>query len=350
MANSTFLATVCEPYQFGPISEGSILTLCFLDFILVASTIILLALFGLLRLFQIRRRTFERRRYTRSHIFELILCGVNVLLPLGDLIYSIVAYSYDPIRFPLPWMKYFVVFGLFFTWLSSFIIMELEYRVGLKRGWVVVTFWVLSAIIGAFRCQSYIYEEQWINGTLYFVIIELIVSVLLCFNIVLFNKLPPSPNEDFSSADNSDFSMDELSNEEDENLLKGNSHYSGIHDDGIERIAEDKVNVFMRYSFHWLTPLLRLGSRQQIIMEDLPDLVQEDYASKQIDDFEVCWREETKKEHPSLTNTIVKLYGWQVVAGGVFKLANDIVLFSGPIFLRQIVMYVIIYFDHFNLV
>lgn len=81
MVNSTFFNSICEPYQFGPINKGSVLTICFIDF-LFFSTVVLLALFGIARLFQIKNRASVMRSYTRRHIFELILCGFNVILPL----------------------------------------------------------------------------------------------------------------------------------------------------------------------------------------------------------------------------------------------------------------------------
>jgi hypothetical protein len=38
--------------------------------------------------------------------------------------------------------------------------MEMEYQHGLKHGWVVITFWVISAFVNGFRVQAYFNEVE----------------------------------------------------------------------------------------------------------------------------------------------------------------------------------------------
>lgn len=45
-------------------------------------------------------------------------------------------------------------------------------------------------------------------------------------------------------------------------------------DENTVRIAEDKAGFFSRYSYYWITPLLEKGYRQQLKLDDMPDLCQ----------------------------------------------------------------------------
>lgn len=74
---------------------------------------------------------------------------------------------------PVPTMKWVHVVGSLVTWVHfpcfdfnekilALIIAEMEYRHGVKNGWVLVTFWVITSTMGGIRIQAYLNENDYV--------------------------------------------------------------------------------------------------------------------------------------------------------------------------------------------
>lgn len=63
----------------------------------------------------------------------------------------------------------------------------MEYRQGMKNGWVVVTFWVLSSTIGGIRIQAYLNEDGEDSTIFVFVVLQFLVATAITINALIFN-------------------------------------------------------------------------------------------------------------------------------------------------------------------
>jgi hypothetical protein len=102
----------------------------------------------------------------------------------------------------VPVFKWLMTVGWSCLWLVTFIIMELEYKKGVKHNWVVVSFWVIAATFNGIRLESLRIEDRLDDASLWFVVAETVLSVLLSLNALVNNEEPPSAEED-----NDEFAM-----------------------------------------------------------------------------------------------------------------------------------------------
>jgi hypothetical protein len=144
MSNSSVFAVICEPYHIGPFG-GSFLTICFIDLLLPVVNLLLLGIFGTLRAKSIAAIPTRLANHSRYQTTTLLLSLACVLLPLIHIIYS------GARALPLPWFAFIQLTLQCVTWLIGTFLALWEYRKGLKNGWQVISFWVVSAVLGAFR-------------------------------------------------------------------------------------------------------------------------------------------------------------------------------------------------------
>ncbi|XP_043649909.1 ATP-binding cassette sub-family C member Sur isoform X2 [Drosophila teissieri] len=131
-------------------------------------------------------------------------------------------------------------------------------------------------------------------------------------------------------------------------LLDGFTVYKECyHDDYLEDC--DKIGYkhslatfYSKSCFWWLTPLLWLGYKEPLELEDLGQTKLEDSARSHYDHFLYIYTEKKKKSNssPSLWYCYVK-NSWQMFAlGGILKLAGDLFALIGPLAIQNIVEYI----------
>jgi hypothetical protein len=341
-----------------------------LELLLLTVTLLLIGTLGVYRLLCIYKRPILYQPRTRIHLLVLSLSGFAVLLPPIQMIYVILSsHSSDSW---MPSFKYFFFGGLIATWLAALILVEVENSRGLKYGKVVILFWISVAFITSLRVQAYVNENLHSSVVFIFVVVELVISIVLCIISLLFNKSRPlilmqgdltNEMEDyyryvlissffffffasvFSHVTPSDFSVDEDSDMStgDNDILLGNSipHYgsevntseNGNHSAkklAIERVSEEDAFLFLRYTFRWVSPLLVLGmpyyfvlsvsctgTKRPILTEDLPRLVRDDDIEPQMEYFRIEWDKEKLKSNPSLSNTLIRIHLKDFVFSGI---------------------------------
>lgn len=106
--------------------------------------------------------------------------------------------------------------------------------------------------------------------------------------------------------------------------------------------AESDSNIFKKFLFMWVTPLLDLGSKKPLEMEDLLNPPSDLKAENAFPIFEKHWKKELEKEvqNRSILRAIFKSFGWQWALAGVFQLFETAFLFAGPFFLDRILDYI----------
>nr|XP_043068593.1 ATP-binding cassette sub-family C member Sur [Drosophila bipectinata] len=120
--------------------------------------------------------------------------------------------------------------------------------------------------------------------------------------------------------------------------------YHDDYMDDYERIGykHSLATFYSKSCFWWLTPLLWLGYKEPLELEDLGQMKLEDSARSHYDHFLYIYTEKAKKSNtsPSLWYCYLK-NSWQMFAlGGILKLAGDLFSLIGPIAIQKIVQYI----------
>ena len=76
----------------------------------------------------------------------------------------------------------------------------------------------------------------------------------------------------------------------------------------------DSAGVASRVMYWWISPLIRLGQRRRLEVDDVPDLPARDATSTAADTFERAYDLERTKPRPSFLRLLTRLYGWEVSA------------------------------------
>ncbi|KAI8975515.1 multi drug resistance-associated protein MRP [Mycotypha africana] len=124
-----------------------------------------------------------------------------------------------------------------------------------------------------------------------------------------------------------------------ENLPRPKSQYIMLEEDELDS-PEERTNIFGRLTFSWMTPLMRLGYKHPLTMDDLWNLKSDDQSVNVGAEFQKNWQKELKKSKPSLLRALV------MTLGGPFALAaalQDILQFTQPMLLKQLMVWVTSY-------
>ncbi|KAI8647805.1 multi drug resistance-associated protein MRP [Parasitella parasitica] len=126
-----------------------------------------------------------------------------------------------------------------------------------------------------------------------------------------------------------------------EMVPKPKSQYIMLHGEGVEMdCPEEQTNIFGRLTFSWMTPLMQLGYKTPLIMEDLWNLKHEDEAQVVGQRFQNYWKKEMTKEKPSLFRALVFTLGGPFLFAAVLKAIQDVLQFTQPLLLRELMGWV----------
>lgn len=124
-----------------------------------------------------------------------------------------------------------------------------------------------------------------------------------------------------------------------ENIPRPKSEYMLLDEDEMD-CPEATANIFSRLTFSWMTPLMKLGYKQPLLMDDLWNLKPEDQSAVIAERFEQNWEKEMKKTNPSLLRVLVATLGGPFIFAGVLKAVQDVLQFTQPLLLRELMVWV----------
>ncbi|CAG8480040.1 2241_t:CDS:10 [Ambispora gerdemannii] len=124
-------------------------------------------------------------------------------------------------------------------------------------------------------------------------------------------------------------------------LPKPKSEYEYLGGEENENVCpEETANIFSRLTFYWMTPLMKLGYSKYLTFEDLWELKKEDQSTLLSRKFEVAWKKELAKKNPSLLRACVTTFGGPFFSAAIFKASQDILGFTQPLLLSQLMDFV----------
>ncbi|KAI9003550.1 P-loop containing nucleoside triphosphate hydrolase protein [Gaertneriomyces semiglobifer] len=119
-------------------------------------------------------------------------------------------------------------------------------------------------------------------------------------------------------------------------LSKDGIYYSSLDED-VHTTPEDGANILSRLTFHWMNPLMKLGYRKNLEMDDLWNLKKVDTARHCGSTFQANWNQEALSRSPSLLKACIRTWGATFGSAAFFKLGQDILSFVQPILLKRII-------------
>uniref|UniRef100_A0A7S4JUQ1 Uncharacterized protein n=1 Tax=Paramoeba aestuarina TaxID=180227 RepID=A0A7S4JUQ1_9EUKA len=106
---------------------------------------------------------------------------------------------------------------------------------------------------------------------------------------------------------------------------------------------EEAGSFYSQLTFTWMSPILELGSQRPLTPDDLWKLAEEDRSSVLNQKFTRHWNEEMAKPSiadRSLVRALRKAHALPFYHGGFFKLAHDLLMFLGPLWLNLLIQFV----------
>ncbi|KAI9475895.1 MAG: multi drug resistance-associated protein MRP [Benjaminiella poitrasii] len=127
-----------------------------------------------------------------------------------------------------------------------------------------------------------------------------------------------------------------------ENIERPKSQYIMLEEDELDS-PEEKADIFSRLTFSWMTPLMRLGYKKPLTMDDLWNLKTDDQSAIVGYKFQQNWEKESQKANPSLLRVLVKTLGGPYALSAFFKALQDILQFTQPMLLKRLMVWVTSY-------
>ncbi|KAK9476428.1 P-loop containing nucleoside triphosphate hydrolase protein [Lipomyces japonicus] len=290
-----------DPEGWGPISQSIYnFTPCFLD-----SAVKLVLAVGLLILVPRDVKALNRSQVVFSpfDVWFYVRIGFILLTALAELIYTAqIAVSLLDFRL---WasITYLTSLGatLYVTYTEQF-------RARVTSG-IVLYFWLFSVLLAATKVFGQVQRRVYDTYTNVF-----FLSVfILVFNIAefLLSSLLPKPSSQYE-------------------LLTSE----------LDDSPEAHANIFSRITFSYMTKLMKVGYENYLTEDDLPNLPASSRTDVTQQVFDVAWQSEKTKPKPSLTLALVKSFGSSYLIAILFKLSGDVLAFTQPRLLRNLIVFV----------
>jgi ATP-binding cassette, subfamily C (CFTR/MRP), member 1 len=120
--------------------------------------------------------------------------------------------------------------------------------------------------------------------------------------------------------------------------------YRSVDEDPPRRVSpEGAANFFSTLTFWWLTPLMVLGYRKPLEMDDLWELDPDEAVDRLAGAFAHAWAQQQARPRPSLLRALAAAFGRPMLFAAPFKLLQDLLAFVQPLLLRQLLLFVASY-------
>ncbi|KAJ3040828.1 hypothetical protein HDV00_010443 [Rhizophlyctis rosea] len=286
---------------WGPWSNVRFLdfTPCFEDTALESVPIAVLSLFGLPHLVRLIRR--PSLAVPRNFLYWSKLFAVAVLIVLS--IYRIIHLNADH-ETQLPYRTLVSVTALV-SYAFAGVLHHVEHFKNRIASTVLLFFWLLAVIVKSVKLRTFILADVEHHDLADFVIL----CTALGLSLVVFVS---------------------------ENIPKPRAYYLSLDED-TNVSPEETANVFSRLTFQWMSPLMTLGYRKDLEMDDLWNLRKVDSCAYTGEEFLKNWEDELERKRPSLLRAVARTYGPFFASSAVFKAGQDICAFIQPRFLSAMI-------------
>eukprot|EP01087_Luapelamoeba_hula_P012571 TRINITY_DN3508_c0_g1_i1.p1 TRINITY_DN3508_c0_g1~~TRINITY_DN3508_c0_g1_i1.p1 ORF type:complete len:1538 (+),score=302.45 TRINITY_DN3508_c0_g1_i1:61-4674(+) len=264
--------------------------------------------------------------YHKLYVSKFML---NIVLALLPIVRSLVRALREE-------LYYYQIIGDTFmavAWLFSSFLLMMEYHRGMPESWVQRSWWLIVYVVSSVKLQTVVtymeYDVILWDDWLFFVqyILQAVIAILgLWFNLMPYSTISADEAAKFSAKAKT--------------ASYGALTSSSTEKPGPPPSPEATANIFSRYTFWWMNDLLHYGYANALVDDDLWDLSPVDKTEVASQKFTEAWNSEVAGGSPSFPRAMIKAFGWPFMFAGVYKLANDLLTFAGPVLLGLIVTFV----------
>ncbi|KAI7899459.1 multi drug resistance-associated protein MRP [Cokeromyces recurvatus] len=297
-----------NPEGWGPYSaiREPDFTPCFEDTVILLIPSIYVFIAGSIRIWNLSKRPSLSKDFTRNWLYFIKMTTLLILLflSMANLLFSIQE-AFAIIDNAQILAQGFNVFILVFV----MILHHLEYTRNKVSSGVLLFYWLFDIIVGSIKLRTMIISHGETGNHPDHFAMYLIKYALSVIIFIL------------------------------ENVSRPKSQYIILEEDEMVCPIE-KTNIFGRLTFSWMTPLMQLGYKSPLVMDDLWNLRHDDETAVISQKFQKNWNKELQKEKPSLFRALFKTLGGRFMFAALFKAIQDILQFLQPILLKELMGWV----------
>ncbi|KAF5736367.1 putative mgatp-energized glutathione s-conjugate pump [Tripterygium wilfordii] len=298
-------------------------TPCAIDSLVISISYLVLLLLCLNRMWLIKRNHKAKRFRLRTNYYNYMLGLITaycIAEPLLRLIMGISIFNLDG-QTGLPPFEIVSLIIEALAWFFMLIMIGLETKVYIREFRWYVRFGVIYVLIGNAVIFNLILpmREHCSRSALYLFLSNIFCQVSFGILLLVFvPNLDPHPGYTMIQVESSD-----------------NGEYEALP--GGEQICPERhADIFSRFSFGWITPLMQQGYRKPITEKDVWKLDSWDQTETLIKKFKRCWDEELERPKPWLLRALNNSFGGRFWLGGLFKVGTDLSQFVGPVILSHL--------------
>ncbi|KAI8072721.1 multi drug resistance-associated protein MRP [Gongronella butleri] len=116
-----------------------------------------------------------------------------------------------------------------------------------------------------------------------------------------------------------------------------------LDEDEKEVTPENDCHIFARILFMWLNPMVDLGMRKPLTQDDMWPLRAGEESKDLSRQFDAIWAKELQRPRPLLARALLRLAGWNYALAGAIKLIKDVLQYTQPLLLKQLIFWVTSY-------
>eukprot|EP01104_Vermistella_antarctica_P012859 TRINITY_DN3793_c1_g3_i1.p1 TRINITY_DN3793_c1_g3~~TRINITY_DN3793_c1_g3_i1.p1 ORF type:complete len:1624 (-),score=345.41 TRINITY_DN3793_c1_g3_i1:937-5808(-) len=365
---------------------GGYLEPCFIDIVLVGAYTLLILLFGTWRIYQCvttPKAHHQHLEWTHTFLLKFVLSLVMVLIPLVSMVVRLFVGSELTVN-------YLTVSDVIrcVAWLYSMGVLMIEHSRGVGHNWVLPLWWTIAFMVNSTLLQTYIGMEAWGLWEFWVFLPWFTCMFVIALLGLFFNQAPDieeyrkllsqpdgaprdgapsiagtghggggggvggeksintvSPNSNINGGGGFYGSLSATSlvsiNSSTSAVIQGASVGSDARGGANNaRNPYDVANIFSKFTFWWLNPLVVLGYARPLVAEDLYPLCESDRSNHVAAKFQLHWKAELASDNPSLSRAIRKTFMWYTLISWFSKFLSDVMTFTSPLLLYLVVDYV----------
>ncbi|RIA93900.1 ATP-binding cassette transporter 1 [Glomus cerebriforme] len=282
-------------------------TMCFEEGAILTPINLLLIILGFYEIYRYsKKHAVLPLRALESWHYVAIKITIHMLITLSIINFIFAVWTSQWLFFNIVIISSFInVFSMF----VAYSVYKISYTHSHVSSSILLLYWLFYLITHIIKLRTLILMGYATSKPQFFFTLFSMILVLVVFVL----ELLPKPRSDYELIDGDDESFN---------------------------CPEETANIFSRVTFYWMTPLMKLGHRKFLTIDDLWNLDTEDQSKKVSEKFEAAWNKELKKKNPSLLKAIAFTFGSQFAFAAVFKASQDCLNFVQPQLLGELMRFV----------
>lgn len=343
----SFFDHLCQSKEgWGPTSPYRDLdfTPCFQDVALTVAPAVLLAFFasfGITRIARAPARSLSKASYTILVLKNGLLTAVAICAALE------VSTLFQSYKYPFQALPLWASIASLASYALALPLQYYNHTRARRSSTILLFFWLFHIVASVIRLRTLAtYPSPPIQDNMMTFVLQAtrlsLVVVVFTLECVGVGVGGPRPSTIKVNGHSSGPSLDNREASTFSNISEeGGGYDATLNPLGEKECPENVANIFSRLTFHWLQPMMTLGSKKFLTEEDMWTLPPGEDAENLGKRFEKYYAECRGKDGKSrFWTTLFYSYGGPFMFAALLKAAQDILAFAQPQLLRLLLQFV----------